>query len=126
MVYVILGKKPHNSRKKTENSRKKLRKKLKTQGKNSRFRQIHLVELPKTGPISKPGLTFTTYFKYTTCRESLMPAILHYCYARSFYQMYRKISIKDLFPRISKLPSDLKSDHWVPSYGSSRALLEAY
>ena len=48
---------------KTENSRKKLRKKLrtqgknsKTQGKNSRFRQIHLVELPKTGPISKPAL----------------------------------------------------------------------
>ena len=48
---------------KTENLRKKLRKKLrtqgknsKTQGKNSRFRQIHLVELPKTGPISKPEL----------------------------------------------------------------------
>ena len=49
--------------KKTENTRKKLREKLKTQGKNSktqgknsRFRQIHLVELPKTGPISKPGV----------------------------------------------------------------------
>ena len=41
---------------KTENSRKKLRKNSKTQGKNSRFRQIHLVELPKTDPISKPGL----------------------------------------------------------------------
>ena len=30
--------------------------KLKTQGKNSRFGQIHLVELPKTGPISKPAV----------------------------------------------------------------------
>ena len=28
----------------------------KTQGKNSRFWQIHLVELPKQGPISKPDL----------------------------------------------------------------------
>ena len=43
-------------------------KKLKTQGKNSktqginsRFRQIYLVELPKTGPISKPVLLTTTY-----------------------------------------------------------------
>ena len=30
--------------------------KLKTQAKNSRFRQIHLVELPKTGPNQKPEL----------------------------------------------------------------------
>ena len=28
----------------------------KTQAKNSRFWQIHLVKLPKTGPISKPEL----------------------------------------------------------------------
>ena len=31
----------------------------KTQGKNSRFRQIYLVELPKTGPISKPAIDTT-------------------------------------------------------------------
>ena len=43
-------------------------KKLKTQGKNSktqginsRFRQIYLVELPKTGPISKPDIKGGTY-----------------------------------------------------------------
>ena len=29
---------------------------------------------------------------------------------------YHKISIKDFFPRIPKLPSDLKSDHWMRSY----------
>ena len=34
----------------------KIGEKLKSQGKNSRFRQIHLVELPKTGPISKPDI----------------------------------------------------------------------
>ena len=42
--------------------------KLKTQGKNSRFRQIHLVELPKTGPISKPVITtnipFPSYMQH--------------------------------------------------------------
>ena len=34
IVYVILGKKTHNSRKKLKTQGKKLRKKLKTQGKN--------------------------------------------------------------------------------------------
>ena len=29
---------------------------------------------------------------------------------------YHKISIKDFFPRIPKLPSDLKLVHWGPSY----------
>ena len=29
---------------------------------------------------------------------------------------YYKISIKDFFPRIPKLPSDLKLVHWGPSY----------
>ena len=38
------------------NSKLKEKTQEKTQGKNSRFRQIHLVELPKTGPISKPEL----------------------------------------------------------------------
>ena len=37
---------------KIEEKLKTQRKISKTQGKNSRFRQIHLVELPKTGPIS--------------------------------------------------------------------------
>ena len=32
---------------------------------------------------------------------------------------YYKISIQDFFPRITKLPSDLKLVHWGPSYGSS-------
>ena len=36
---------------------------------------------------------------------------------------YHKISIKDFFPRIPKLPSDLKLVHWGPSYGSANILL---
>ena len=35
---------------------------------------------------------------------------------------YHKISIKDFFPRIPKLPSDLKLVHWGPSYGSSSTI----
>ena len=35
---------------------------------------------------------------------------------------YYKISIKDFFPRIPKLPSDLKLVHWGPSYGSSSTI----
>ena len=33
-----------------------------------------------------------------------------------------KISIKDFFPRIPKLPSDLKLVHWGPSYVSSSTI----
>ena len=35
---------------------------------------------------------------------------------------YYKISINDFFPRIPKLPSDLKLVHWGPSYGSSSTI----
>ena len=42
---------------KTQEKTSKLKEKTqKNQGKNSRFRQIHLVKLPKKGPISKPDL----------------------------------------------------------------------
>ena len=43
---------PYNSREKLKTQEKNSI----TQGKNSRFRQIHLVELSKTGPISKPAV----------------------------------------------------------------------
>ena len=36
---------------------------------------------------------------------------------RHHTSMYHRISIKDFFPRIPKLPSDLKLVHWGPSYG---------
>ena len=35
---------------------------------------------------------------------------------------YHKISITDFFPRIPKLPSDLKLVHWGPSCGSSSTI----
>ena len=43
---ILSKKNPQNSGKNGKTSAVK----LKTQAKNSRFRQIHLVELPKTGP----------------------------------------------------------------------------
>ena len=39
---------------------------------------------------------------------------------------YHKISIKDFFPRIPKLPSDLKLVYSWPSYGSANILLHRW
>ena len=52
--------------KKTQNPGKSVKTqaiKLKTQAKNSRFGQIHLVELPKIGPNQKPELATSAEYE---------------------------------------------------------------
>ena len=91
---------------------KKSRKKLKTQGENSRFWRIHLVELPKTGPISKPDLIAIghlnktpflrpvyIFFRHLKARVCGQPPTLA---LRRWFRISRSSRTRSKLPRMSR------------------------